>query len=152
MQHGQGFHDLAEQGWIVVCSLFLFCFNGIDGGNQINIIWCLKSVLQKWLKRLGIKTLQNLKARAFVFESIRGIMNNEKLGRRLDKCLGDGKKVENYVIPLDVDWELERTMLNDETLCLDAMIFENIVWFLNHRCEDANLLDMLLRIETHHQH
>jgi hypothetical protein len=79
------------------------------------------------LKRLGIKTLQNLKARAFVFESIRGIMNNEKLGRRLDKCLGDGKKVENYVIPLDVDWELERTMLNDETLCLDAMIFENIV-------------------------
>jgi hypothetical protein len=53
---------------------------------------------------------------------------------------------------LDVDWELERTMLNDETLCLDAMIFENIVWFLNHRCEDANLLDMLLRIETHHQH
>jgi hypothetical protein len=30
---------------------------------------------------------------------------------------------------LDGDWELERTMQNDEALCLDAMIFENIVWF-----------------------
>ncbi len=54
-------------------------------------------------------------------------MNNEKLGKRLDKCLGDEKKVENYAIPLDVDWELERTMQDDEALCLDVMIFENIV-------------------------
>ncbi len=54
-------------------------------------------------KGWGIKTLQNLKAGAFVFESIGEIVNNEKLGKRFDKCLGDEKKVENYVIPLDVD-------------------------------------------------
>jgi hypothetical protein len=64
-------------------------------------------------------------------------------------CLGDEKKVETSAIPLDVDWELERIMQDDEALCLDAMIFENIVRFLNHRREDTNLLDMLLRIETH---
>jgi hypothetical protein len=40
-------------------------------------------------KGWGIKTLQNLEARAFVFESIGEIVNNEKLGRRLDKCLGN---------------------------------------------------------------
>jgi hypothetical protein len=45
MQHGQGFQDRAKQGWIVICSLFIFCFNGIDGGNPINIIWCLKTVI-----------------------------------------------------------------------------------------------------------
>jgi hypothetical protein len=72
-------------------------------------------------------TLQNLKARALIFESIGEIVNNEKLGKGLDKCLGDEKKVKNYAISLDGDWELERTMQNDEALCLDAMIFENIV-------------------------
>ncbi len=41
--------------------------------------------------------------------------------------MGDGKKVENYVIPLYVDWELERTMQDNEASCLDAMIFEKIV-------------------------
>ncbi len=80
-------------------------------------------------KGWGIMTLQNLKARALIFESIGEIVNNEKLGKGLDKCLGDEKKVKNYAISLDGDWELERTMQNDEALCLDAMIFENIVWF-----------------------
>jgi hypothetical protein len=40
-------------------------------------------------------------------------------------------------------------MQGDEALCLDAMVFGNVAQFLNHRCEDANLLDMFMQIETH---
>jgi len=38
---------------------------------------------------------------------------------------------------------------DDEALCLDSMISQNVAQFLNHRCEDANLLDMFVMIETH---
>jgi len=36
--------------------------------------------------------------------------------------------------------------------CLDTTVFGNVAGFLNHRCEDANLLDMFIRIETHNPH
>lgn len=66
----------------------------------------------------------------------------------LDKCLVDGKKGENYAPPLDGDWALEATIEDDKALCLDVTHMENIAQFLNHRCEDANLLDMqVLRLK-----
>ncbi len=65
----KGFHGRIKQGWIVVCSLFLFYFNGIDGGNPINIIWCLKNVAHK----------QNLEVGAFVSKFIGEIVMNESL-------------------------------------------------------------------------
>jgi hypothetical protein len=43
-------------------------------------------------------------------------------------------------------------MQNDEALCLNAIVFGNVAQFLNHRCEYANLLDMLGRIEAHNSH
>ncbi len=43
-------------------------------------------------------------------------------------------------------------MQDDQALCLNVIVFGNIVRFLNHRCEDANLLDMLVWIETHNPH
>jgi hypothetical protein len=44
------------------------------------------------------------------------------------------------------------TVTDDEALCLDSMISQNVAQFLNHRCEDANLLDMFVMIETHNPH
>jgi len=44
----------------------------------------------------------------------------KKLARRLDMCLDDGKKANNYALPLDGDSELERTIHDNEALCLDA--------------------------------
>jgi hypothetical protein len=43
-------------------------------------------------------------------------------------------------------------MQDDEALCLNAMVFGNVARFLNHRCEDANLLDMFMWIEEHNPH
>jgi hypothetical protein len=74
------------------------------------------------------------------------------LARRLDKCLLDEKKAKNYALPLDGDWKLEGIMQYDEALCLDVTIFGNIVRFLNHRCEDVNLLNMFIMIETRNLH
>jgi hypothetical protein len=43
-----------------------------------------------------------------------------------------GKQVENYALPLDGDWELERTVHDEEALYLNATNFGNIAQFLNH--------------------
>lgn len=69
----------------------------------------------------------------------------------MDKCLVDKKIKINYAVPLDGDWELEGIVHDDEALCLNATIFGNSAQFFNHRCEDANLLDILIGLgkKTH---
>jgi hypothetical protein len=49
-------------------------------------------------KGWGIKTLKNLEARAFVFEFVEEIINNNKLARQLDNNLVDGKKTRELCI------------------------------------------------------
>ncbi len=39
-----------------------------------------------------------------------------------------------------------------ELLCLNATTSGNIAPFFNHKCEGANLLDMLIRIDTYDPH
>lgn len=120
--------------------------------SNFSIFWCLKGVLNGWFKRLRHWNFRNLEARAFVFEFLGEIVNNGKLAKQLDKNLVDGKKPKNYALPLDGDWALEGKMTDDEALCLDPTVFRNFAQFLNHRCEDTNLLDMLVKIETHNPH
>ncbi len=44
----------------------------------------------------------------------------------LDKCLVDGKKAENYALPLDGDRALEATIEDDKALCWMLHILETL--------------------------
>jgi hypothetical protein len=43
---------------------------------------------------------------------------------------------------------MENVLNDEEVLCLDVTVYNNIGWFLNHLCNDANLLDILVQIKT----
>jgi hypothetical protein len=46
---------------------------------------------------------------------------------------------------LDADWDSKATINDDQALCLDGQYFGNISRSLNHRCEYASLIDMLIK-------
>ncbi len=46
-----------------------------------------------------------------------------------------------------VDKAMENVLNDEQTLCLDGNIYKNIGIFLNHQCNDVNLLDIPMQIE-----
>lgn len=76
-------------------------------------------------KEWGIKTLETLPARVFLFEYVGEIISNQELASR--------KGRGNYAMNLDSDWRAENELTDDEALCIDASKFGNISRFLNHR-------------------
>jgi len=49
---------------------------------------------------------------------------------------------------LDAFHTFKLTTDDDQALCLDAQHYGNISRFLNHRCQDANLIDMPIKIDS----
>ncbi|KAJ0076622.1 hypothetical protein Patl1_35918 [Pistacia atlantica] len=43
---------------------------------------------------------------------------------------------------------VERHLKDEEALCLDATKFGNVARFINHRCNDANLVEIPKEVET----
>ncbi|KAJ6389897.1 hypothetical protein OIU77_024180 [Salix suchowensis] len=60
-------------------------------------------------------------------------------------------KMHGYPVVLDADWCLK--VVNDEkALCLDATFYGNVARFINHRCLDANMIEIPVKIETPDHH
>jgi len=53
----------------------------------------------------------------------------------------------SYAIQLDADWRMEVELGDDGALCIDATNYGNVSRFLNHRCEDSNVIDMPVKID-----
>ncbi|ERN18966.1 hypothetical protein AMTR_s00067p00206920 [Amborella trichopoda] len=60
---------------------------------------------------------------------------------------GDGVERHTYPVLLDADWCKEGVLKDEEALCLDATHFGNVGRFVNHRCGDANLVEIPVEIE-----
>uniref|UniRef100_A0A0D3CMU0 SET domain-containing protein n=1 Tax=Brassica oleracea var. oleracea TaxID=109376 RepID=A0A0D3CMU0_BRAOL len=100
-------------------------------------------------KGWGIRTLQDLPKGTFVCEYIGEILTNTELYERNIRSTSER---HTYPVTLDADWGSEKDLKDEEALCLDATICGNVARFVNHRCEDANLIDIPVQIETPDRH
>ncbi|VVA96433.1 unnamed protein product [Arabis nemorensis] len=100
-------------------------------------------------KGWGLRTLQDLPKGTFVCEYIGEILTNTEL---YDRNETSSSERHTYPVTLDADWGSEKDLQDDDALCLDATICGNVARFINHRCEDANLIDIPVEIETPDRH
>ncbi|CAN1280301.1 Histone-lysine N-methyltransferase SUVR4 [Linum perenne] len=102
-------------------------------------------------KGWGVRALQDLPRGTFVCEYAGEILTNTELyERNVHTGGGDGR--HTYPVTLDADWGSERTLSDDDALCLDATNWGNVARFINHRCHDANLTNIPVEVETPDRH
>ncbi|XP_050381863.1 histone-lysine N-methyltransferase SUVR4 [Argentina anserina] len=101
-------------------------------------------------KGWGLRTLEDLEKGSFVCEYVGEILTNTELYNRNMKSKGTGR--HTYPVTLDADWGSEQGLSDDDALCLDATFHGNVARFINHRCFDANLVDIPVQVETPDRH
>ncbi|CAN0897650.1 Probable inactive histone-lysine N-methyltransferase SUVR2 [Linum grandiflorum] len=105
-------------------------------------------------KGWGLRTLEKLPKGSFVCEYIGEILTIKEWHRRTSK-ISRSTKIENpSSVHLDAYWNSReaRALKDEEFLCLDATYYGNIAKFINHRCLDANLIEIPVKIETPEHH
>lgn len=99
-------------------------------------------------KGWGLRTLEDLPKGAFVCEYVGEILTITELHKRNLRRSNDK---HSYAVLLDTDWGT--TALKEaEILCLDATFYGNVARFINHRCSDANLIEIPVEVETPDHH
>ncbi|XP_027088342.2 probable inactive histone-lysine N-methyltransferase SUVR2 [Coffea arabica] len=101
-------------------------------------------------KGWGLRTLEELPKGAFVCEYVGEILTNMELYERNNQS--SSKDRHTYPVLLDADWGSEGVLKDEDALCLDATYYGNVARFINHRCCDANLLDIPVEVETPDHH
>ncbi|XP_044501339.1 probable inactive histone-lysine N-methyltransferase SUVR2 isoform X2 [Mangifera indica] len=96
-------------------------------------------------KGWGLRTLEKLQKGAFVCEFVGEIVTIRELYER---------NIERHNCPvlLDAYWASKGVSKDEEALCLDATCYGNVARFLNHRCFDANLIEIPVEIESPEHH
>ncbi|XWS76199.1 hypothetical protein CRYUN_Cryun01aG0155200 [Craigia yunnanensis] len=92
-------------------------------------------------KGWGLRTLEKLPKGAFACEFVGEILTISELYAR---------NIEKHTCPilLDAYWGLKGVSKDEEALCLDATCYGNVARFINHRCLDANLIEIPVEVET----
>ncbi|MQL94457.1 hypothetical protein Taro_027117 [Colocasia esculenta] len=101
-------------------------------------------------KGWGLRTFDDLPRGAFVCEYVGEILTNMELYDRTVQTTGNAR--HTYPVLLDADWGSEGVLKDEEALCLDATFYGNVARFINHRCEDANLVGVPVEVETPDHH
>ncbi|CAI5488527.1 unnamed protein product, partial [Closterium sp. Naga37s-1] len=96
-------------------------------------------------KGWGVRTLERLPRGAFVFEYAGEVVTNTEMDERNQRQARNQRGT--FPIYLDADWAAEGGLTDDEALCLDATQLGNVARFVNHRCGDANLVNVPVEIE-----
>ncbi|KAL2953211.1 hypothetical protein AAZX31_19G153900 [Glycine max] len=128
------------------------CGCGKHCGNRVvqrGITCKLQVFLTSDGKGWGLRTLEDIPKGAFVCEFVGEILTLKELHERNLKYPKNGKYT--YPILLDADWG-SGTVKDREALCLYAASYGNAARFINHRCLDANLVEIPVEVEgpTHH--
>lgn len=122
-------------------------------GNRVvqrGITCKLQVFLTEEGKGWGVRTLEELPKGTFVCEYVGEIVTNTELyDRNMQK---KGRERHTYPVMLDADWGSEGHLQDEEALCLDATYHGNVARFINHRCFDANLIDIPVEVETPDRH
>uniref|UniRef100_A0A1J3HC30 Histone-lysine N-methyltransferase SUVR2 n=1 Tax=Noccaea caerulescens TaxID=107243 RepID=A0A1J3HC30_NOCCA len=96
-------------------------------------------------KGWGLRTLEKLPKGVFVCEFAGEILTVTEL------CQRSKEKVTCPVI-LDAHWGSEELLGDNKSLCLDGTQYGNISRFINHRCLDANLIEIPVHVENTEPH
>ncbi|GAV82044.1 SET domain-containing protein/Pre-SET domain-containing protein/WIYLD domain-containing protein [Cephalotus follicularis] len=118
-------------------------------GNRVvqrGIICKLQVFLTSDGKGWGIRTLEKLPKGAFVCEFVGEILTIRELYERRMQNTNSGK--HTCPVLLDAFWVPKGVARDEEVLCLDASFYGNVARFINHRCLDANLIEMPVEVET----
>ncbi|XP_017440522.1 histone-lysine N-methyltransferase SUVR4 isoform X2 [Vigna angularis] len=129
------------------CGCDMLCMNRIV---QRGIACKLQVFLTREGKGWGLRTLEDLPKGTFVCEYIGEILTNMELYDRIMHESGNDR--HTYPVTLDADWGSEKGLKDEEALCLDATYNGNVGRFINHRCYDANLIDIPVEIESPDHH
>ncbi|GAA0164463.1 histone modifying enzyme [Lithospermum erythrorhizon] len=100
-------------------------------------------------KGWGVRTLEELPKGAFVCEYVGEVLTNLELFERNKQ---NSKDRHTYPVLLDADWGSESVLKDEDALCLDATHFGNVARFINHRCCDANLIEIPVEVENPDHH
>ncbi|KAK1425418.1 hypothetical protein QVD17_20770 [Tagetes erecta] len=100
-------------------------------------------------KGWGLRTLENLPKGTFVCEYVGEIVTNSELFERNEL---NKNEQHTYPVLLDADWSSEGFLKDEEALCLDATSFGNVARFINHRCVDANMVEIPVEVESPDHH
>uniref|UniRef100_A0A2P2MMV9 Histone-lysine N-methyltransferase SUVR2 isoform X1 n=1 Tax=Rhizophora mucronata TaxID=61149 RepID=A0A2P2MMV9_RHIMU len=104
-------------------------------------------------KGWGLRTLEKLPKGAFVCEYIGEILTTKELyERKAQRARSSNIERHTYPVLLDSYWWLKGDINEEEALCLDATFYGNVARFINHRCLDANLIEIPVKIETPAHH
>ncbi|XP_061343460.1 probable inactive histone-lysine N-methyltransferase SUVR2 isoform X1 [Gastrolobium bilobum] len=128
------------------CGCGKLCGNRVvQRGITCNLQVFLTSDGKGW----GLRTLEDIPKGAFVCEFVGEILTVKELHERNLKYPENGKY--RYPIILDANWDSE-VLKDKEALCLYAASYGNAARFINHRCLDANLIEIPVEIEgpSHH--
>ncbi|KAF9588899.1 hypothetical protein IFM89_016862 [Coptis chinensis] len=101
-------------------------------------------------KGWGLRTLKDLPKGTFVCEYVGEILTNNDLWDRILRRTGNEK--HTYTVLLDANWGSKGVLKDEEALCLDATYYGNVARFINHRCFDANLVDIPVEVEIPDHH
>ncbi|XP_062144103.1 histone-lysine N-methyltransferase SUVR4 isoform X3 [Alnus glutinosa] len=112
--------------------------------SKLQVFWTLEG------KGWGLRTLEDLPKGSFVCEYIGEVLTNMELYDRVLQSSGNER--HTYPVTLDADWGSEGVLRDEEALCLDATCHGNVARFINHRCFDANLVDIPVEVETPDRH
>ncbi|CAL0309790.1 unnamed protein product [Lupinus luteus] len=123
------------------------CGCGKQCGNRViqrGITCKLEVFLTSDGKGWGLRTLEDLPQGAFVCEFVGEILTVKELHGRNTKYPKTGK--HTCPILLDANWD-SGVMEDKKALCLDAGSYGNAARFINHRCFDANLVEIPVEVE-----
>ncbi|GMH07658.1 hypothetical protein Nepgr_009498 [Nepenthes gracilis] len=129
------------------------CGCNMQCGNRVVQRGITRNLQVFWthdVKGWGLRTLENLPKGAFVCEYVGEILTNTELYERNQQSGGNER--HTYPVHLDADWGSESILKDEEALCLDATFYGNVARFINHRCHDANLIDIPVEVETLDHH
>ncbi|KAI3744128.1 hypothetical protein L1987_57204 [Smallanthus sonchifolius] len=100
-------------------------------------------------KGWGLRNLEDLPRGTFVCEHVGEIVTNSELFERNEQ---NKNEQHTYPVLLDADWSSEGFLKDEEALCLDATSFGNVARFINHRCVDANMVEIPVEVESPDHH
>lgn len=126
------------------------CPCGIDCGNRVvqRGMKVKLGVFWTGLKGWGVRTFEAIPSGTFLFEYVGEVCSNAELITRDNQPPFHGI----YTLDLNADWRTEAAVTDTEALCIEGMSYGNVARFVNHRCEDANLIDFPVRIESADPH
>ncbi|ESW19200.1 hypothetical protein PHAVU_006G104500 [Phaseolus vulgaris] len=129
------------------CGCHMLCGNRLV---QRGITCKLQVFLTRQGKGWGLRTLEDLPKGTFICEYVGEILTNMELYDRIMEESWNER--HTYPLTLDADWGSEKGLKDEEALCLDATYNGNVGRFVNHRCYDANLIDIPVEIESPDHH